>query len=442
MKLREHQWLKERLQAWTQAGLVAPSQAEAVQAFEAEQRQRRAWDPALLTGLFAALCVALGAILIVSHNWQSIPDPLKQGVFLALTVALLWGRDRAGEGRLAQALDAGLVLWPLAGIGLWAQIYQLSGDPSRPLLTAAGLALPVVWKGASPWAATLQAVLAALGLFMAVHLGGGFAHHALATEWHWEMVLLSLSWALLLYVGRERLPERLRSLLLAAFLIWVYSLVMLHGFRLRHQSCHYMASAGSVFLYWGLARFMKVGEARTESDGSFWLALLLYIGSFGWWGHDWQHGVKICPELLAFPFVVSALGVLALLQTPMPWLAKAWGGARAFKALLLGCLLPGIVLAFTFDSQGPELARLLINVGLAVLAVYWMLSGVARGESAVVNRGLGWLALLLVTRFLDVFSSLLSSGLGFMLGGAVLGGLAYGLQRARKKLLAAAGGQP
>ncbi len=442
MQWREHSWLKQRLQAWTEAGLLAPGQSDAIQAFEAETRRRRALDPALLTGLFAALCVALGAILIVSHNWQSIPDPVKQGSYLAITALLLWLRGRLQPGAAAQALDVGLVLWPLAGIGLWAQVYQLSGDPSRPLLTAAGLALPLVWNGKSPWASALMAALAAAGLFLAVHLGGGFAHHALATEWHWEMQVLLAAWALLLYVGRERLPERLRSLLLAGFFIWLYSLVMLHGFRLRHQSCHYMASAGSLFLYWGTLRFMRVGPERAEADGSFWLGLLLYIGSFGWWGRDWQHGIEVCPELLAFPFVISVLGVIALLGTPMPWLDKARGGQRLFKGLMLMCLAPGVVLALTLDSQGPDLARLLINLGLAVMAVYWMLSGVARGEAAVVNRGMGWLALLLVTRFLDVFSSLLSSGLGFMAGGLALGALAWGLQRARRKLLDAAGGRP
>jgi uncharacterized membrane protein len=442
MKLREHQWLAQRLQAWTSAGLLSPSQSEAVQAFEDEQRRRRAVNPALITGLFAALCVALGAILIVSHNWQSIPDAVKQVAYLALTALLLWGRGRLQDGPAAQALDVGLVLWPLAGIGLWAQVYQLSGDPSRPLLTAAALALPVVWKGNSPVAAVLQCLLAAMGLFMAVHLGGGFAHHALATRFHWEMQLLAAAWLLLLIVGRQRLPERFRSLLLAGFLVWLYSLVMLHGFRLRHQSCHYMAAAGSVLLFWGTVRFMRVGQARAEADGSFWLGLLLYIGSFGWWGRDWMHGIEVCPELLAFPFVISALGVGALLLAPMPWLAKAWGGERLFKGLMLMALVPGLVIAFTLNSQGPEAARLLINVGLAAMAVYWMLSGVARGEAAVVNRGMAWLALLLVTRFLDVFSSLLSSGLGFMLGGLVLGALAWGLHRARKRLLAAAGGRP
>lgn len=441
MKWREHEWLAKRLQAWSQAGLIDPSQSDPILAFESAQR-RRALDPALLTGLFAAACVILGAILILSHNWDRIPDALKQAGYLGLTALLLRQRGRLADGPAAQAMDFGLVAWPLAGIGLWAQIYQLSGDPSRPLLTAGALALPLVWKGRSPWAAGLQAGLAALGLYLAVHLGGGFAHHALATELHWEMLLLAGAWALLLFVGRERLPERLRSLLLAAFVIWLYSLVMLHGFRLRHQSCHYMASAGSILLFWGTARFLRIGPARAEADGSFWLALPLYIGSFGWWGHDWQHGIPVCPELLAFPFVISVLGAGLMLGTPMPWLKKAWGGERLFKGLLLLCLLPGLILALTLDSQGPELARLLINLILAGLALYWMLSGAARGEASVVNRGIGWLALLLVSRFFDLFSSLLTSGLGFIVGGLLLGGLAWGLQRARQRLLHAAGGRP
>jgi uncharacterized membrane protein len=442
VKWREQDWLRKRLQAWTEAGLLQGGQAEAIESFEAEHRRRRVLDPALITGVFAALCVALGAILIVSHHWDQIPAWVKQAGFLLLTALLYWKRSRLEPGPATQAMDAGLVLWPLAGIGLWAQIYQLSGDPSRPLLTAAALGLPVVWLGRSSAAAALMSLLAVCGLFLAVHSGGGFAHHALHTELHWEMQVLLASWLLLLGVGRQRLPERLRSLLLAAFLAWLYSLVMLHGFRLRHQSCHYMSAAGSMLLFWGTARFLRVGEARTEADGAFWHGLLLYVASFGWWGHDWQHGVPVCPELLAFPFVISALGVVSVLLSPLAWAREGWGGRRLFKALLLLSLLPGLVLALTFDSSGPDLARLIINLLLALSALYWMLSGVARGEASSVNRGVAWMALLLVTRFLDVFGSLLAGGLGFLLGGLALAVLAYGLHRARKRLLAAAGGRP
>lgn len=439
MTPRESSSLDKRLRAWTEAGLLSPSQAEAIGDFESRRLRRRLVDPAVVTAAFAGLCAVLGVILIVSHHWAHLPPWSKQGSFLLLTTLLFWLRARAASPAAGEGLDAALTLWPLAGIGLWAQIYQLSGDPSRPLLTAAVLAAPVVWWGAGRWAAVLQAGLGAVGLFLAVHSGGGFARHALRTPFHWEMQVLLWSWVALLLLGRARLPERARSLLLAAFFAWLYSLVMLSGFRLRHQSCYYMAAAGSLFLYFGTARFMRVDAVRAEADGSFWQGLLLYVGGFGWWGHDWLHGNPVCPSLLAFPFVVVALGVTALLLAPLPWARPVRGGAKVYKILLLANLGPGILLALTFDHSGPDLARLLINIGLGVMALYWTWSGVARGERRVVNRGIAWFALLLVTRFLDLLGSLLNTGLGFLAAAVLLALMAWGIERARRRLLDAAG---
>jgi hypothetical protein len=435
---REQAWLSKRLQAWIQAGLLDPSQAQRIEAFELERR-RRLLDPAVITGLFAALCAVLGVILIISHHWAAIPAWTKQSSFLLLTTLLFWLRSNRSAAAATEALDAALVLWPLAGIGLWAQIYQLSGDPSRPLLTAAVLGLPVVWWGASRFAAFAQAALAVLGLFLAVHSGGGFAYHALATPFHWEMQVLLWSWLALLLLGRERLTERGRALLLASFYAWLYSLVMLHGFRLRHQSCYYMAAAGSLLLFWGTARFMRIGPERSERDGAFWLGLLPYVAGFGWWGHDWMHGIKVCPTLLAFPGVVATLGALAVLFMPLPQL-RTRREAFILKVVLLACYLPGLTLALTLDDHGPQAARVMSNLLLGSTAVYWMVTGVERGERSVVNRGIGWLALLLVTRFLDLLGSMLTGGLGFLVAALLLGGLAWGLEWMRRRLLNAAGG--
>src|SRR5688572_13573938 len=137
--------VREReLQEWIAEGIITPAQAARIR----DARARHA-GPGVFTLLasLGGICVALGVILVVAYNWDQFHRGLKLGGFLlALTLAA------EAASRLpdtwAFVRGATQVLWlflPLAGIGLMGQVYQLSGEPLRPLLVALALGAPVAW---------------------------------------------------------------------------------------------------------------------------------------------------------------------------------------------------------------------------------------------------------------------------------------------------------
>jgi uncharacterized membrane protein len=56
---------------------------------------------------------------------------------------------------------------------------------------------------------------------------------------------------------------------------------------------------------------------------------------------------------------------------------------------------------------------------------------------AQINLGVLILVWVLISRFLDLFGSMLRSGIGFILAGVMLAALAWALERTRRRLIAA-----
>ena len=77
----------------------------------------------------------------------------------------------------------------------------------------------------------------------------------------------------------------------------------------------------------------------------------------------------------------------------------------------------------------------LANVALVGFCLYAMHVGVLRADKRLINQGVAVLGLLMVTRFIDYFGNLLTSGSAFIVMGLLFLGLAYGLDRGRRHLL-------
>jgi len=77
----------------------------------------------------------------------------------------------------------------------------------------------------------------------------------------------------------------------------------------------------------------------------------------------------------------------------------------------------------------------LANVALLGFCLYAMHAGLLRADRRLINQGVAVLGLLMLTRFIDYFGSLLTSGSAFIVMGLLLLGLAYGLNRGRQHLL-------
>jgi uncharacterized membrane protein len=433
MKLREDRWLEGRIADWVSLGLIAPAQAEAIRAHESRARPApRLSFPVLLAGL-GALSVALGIILVVSFNWEEIPALFKQLAFL-LAVALAGAftarrADNPGPGQTGAAI--GWFLLPLAGIGLWGQVYQLSGDPLKPLLVWLALGAPLVALLRQTPLTFAFAAGIVFTLFVTPWAGPSLLH-AGREGFSFAGWLLALGlWAAAFAVVRAWAGEGTRAALAWALLAWVFSIgegVRAYG-GWSEASWPLMLAAVSA-LAWGLHR----SWVRPEEGGeAAWTGILLnsvtlYSVSFLW--HERGYARHAETPASAYAWAWLGLGAVLLL---VPRLRQG-GPARAWAldlAALLSPLIPaGLAVAGATQAAGLSASALLLGWG-AFLCWY----GIQESAPKLVNMGVFLSGLLLLTRFFDYFDSLLASGLGFIVAGLLVLGLSWALNLGRKRLL-------
>lgn len=136
--------LRKRIAVWQQEDLITSAQGEAILAFENKNKK-----PVLSWSLLALafFCIVLGIISIISANWQEISSSVKlvcDFAFLIVAAATAFqmyrkGKDWWFEGLLL--LFCGLIL---ASIGLIAQIYQIQPTGLQGLLLWSLLVFPLV----------------------------------------------------------------------------------------------------------------------------------------------------------------------------------------------------------------------------------------------------------------------------------------------------------
>ncbi len=139
--------LERNLDAWVEAGLIDRHAADRILAHEAKDRR-----PVVLWAIsgLGLLALLLGVLLLISANWDRIPDALKLSAhMLALAGAGAghWWARSTGRTKLAEGLlflFAGLVL---AGIALQAQLFQLTGPIWQALMLWLAIAGPALLVG-------------------------------------------------------------------------------------------------------------------------------------------------------------------------------------------------------------------------------------------------------------------------------------------------------
>lgn len=136
--------IAKKLDVWLDNGLISAEQYKKIEAFE--QNHKKPVVIGSLLGL-SFFCIALGIISLISANWEVIPAYIKLSLDILILIGVTIGaiyfhnkeKNNFFEGMLI--LYAGLVL---ASIGLIAQIYQLQSDGMKAVLLWTILVFPAV----------------------------------------------------------------------------------------------------------------------------------------------------------------------------------------------------------------------------------------------------------------------------------------------------------
>lgn len=152
--------IKQKLELWQQNKLISLEQQQEILAFE-EQNTKPFAVFALLT--ISALCFGIGLIGTIAANWDRLSDTMKLINYFILSCAIGYGIYFCRKKYAAKLTEALILLYAidiLAGIGLIAQIFNLSSGTLGWLLLWSILITPLVFLSKTPilaffWVCTL-----------------------------------------------------------------------------------------------------------------------------------------------------------------------------------------------------------------------------------------------------------------------------------------------
>jgi uncharacterized membrane protein len=378
------------IQRLHEAGLISDDQRRAI--IERFKLDRESNKLLVILSIIGALLVGSGIILLIASNWDSIPRLLKLVVGLALLLSAHgggWAMARKGSHPIVtealHLIGSGMFL---ANIALVGQIYHLSSRPPNAIL---------LWLGgiiALPWILRSK------------------AQH-----------ILSLC-VFGLWIGLElNQPD---------------SLLFFDG---EARQFVFYAMLGLVFAGLGLllarTRFADFGPA-TEKFG----LLTLHIASYPLTLGLFYGSGKAAPGAWTLCGIVTVLAVALLLSAalhPRQTLNAQW---RWVWTLAQGSLLALAWMGLTMkvEENWSELHRYVGAhwIAVPVLFIFCMVQtqvGLIRRSPWMVNLAIAFLALHITTAYFQLFGSMQTTGMMFVITGVFLIGLGIYLERKRRVLM-------
>jgi uncharacterized membrane protein len=368
-----------------EAGFINEAQEHAiVEHFKLDREGNRFLT---IVGILGALLVSAGIILLIASNWNDIPRLLKLGVGIALllgTHAGGWALGRSGRhpvmAEVLHLLGSGMFL---ANIALVGQIYNLSSRPPNAiLLWLAGVA-PLAWILRSK----VQHILALtiFGVWLGLELNQRD------------------SWLYFAGEGRQFMLYALLGILFAA-----------------------------LGLLLGQSKFPEFGPP-TEKFGLLATHIASYPLTLGFFYSSGQ----VAPAAWAITGVLSGL-TLALWLLAVPRLGvipdRQWRWVWA--AAQVG--LSGLTVEGRYG--GWETHRLVGPHWIAVPALFFFCLlqaqvGLIRRSKWLVNLAMVFIGLHVITAYFQLFGSMQTTGMMFVVTGLFLIGLAVYLERKRRSLM-------
>jgi uncharacterized membrane protein len=377
----------KKLREWVAAGLLSEDQALSIQTYENAHKAGRFGRGLVGLSIFAIL---VGVLSIVASNWAEIPGGVKIGAHLLLNLliggaalyAARQNKDIWREGLTLAFFGLSLTLIALVG-----QVFQLNGETANALLLWMGITLPFMlifaasYLSVVPWMAAFLTTI----FFALLHYGEGWQDY-------WQGVILTSMCILL--------PLFMMALgVMSAFKTWkpVWASVFLKtGLVLMAIS----ATVSAIVL--GFDRYDMVSSDMREEFYSI-LNTQRFVCVLGFVAialHAYHHKFYIHDAHLKHGAIFAAVSLLVV-------------------------SLPLAIVSF-YNTIFSALAFIL----------YWMFIGWT-GQQLDQSRLISWAIILIAIRifivYLELFGSLMQTGFGLIIGGAVMLGLLWMARKMNKR---------
>ena len=391
-----HRWLTGRIGQWRESGLITDEQSRAILDFESVGPPRfrlgvRFNRLIVVLSTLGAVLIGAGLISFVASNWDGIPAIMKLALLVGGQIITYWAAYQLqfvrGYPRVGGAIMFAGAAWFGANVFLVAQSYHLATDnPDLLIWWFLGI-LPLAYITRSK-AITVMAV----GIFTV-----GVSWKAAAWSDDFDSTLLVMGMLLLTAAA-------------------LYAVGMLHQRRenLKFYAGPYLI--GGALLAIGLTYLLTFDGVFNELQSS--------------------RSPALTGPYLALAAIVSGISMAAIV-------VNVWNSVRSGEKLVSRFAEPGVVAlvigsgwliaTMPFSSPGPYVIG--FNLLLVLLIFGSIVLGIVNKREALVNVGIVFFVIDLSTRYIELTVDMLDTSLAFIVGGLLLLGVGYTMERARRRLL-------
>lgn len=373
--------LLKKLDNWEQAGLMTEQQKKAIIDYEHQNRNPRGvWVVLIISALF----IGTGIISLIAANWGNIPGSVKIGadwLILAAVAGTIVFNAEKGKNTAKEFWLVTYALLILGSIGLTAQVFQIQSDDLRGWFIWSLLLIPLL-----PW--SQKPILAMV--WVPVFVYSGFD------------ILTKLDWF-------QDLSLWIEKAFPGAFAIIIMT--------------------ASAFIYSGLKQILQKSKPQIVQAWGFWLAFFIaavFVLQDIFSANSWSDGYLSNSDL---QFNATGAAAVMLCVCALIWLEQKRQAGKIF-GLLIAVLSFFLTLLVFLPHQvwaNQLWGAMLTLSALAAVMVY----ACRRGRNRLLNWAAGLAILRIFIIYLQVFGSLLLTGIGLISSGLVLLGLLWGWNRLR-----------
>jgi uncharacterized membrane protein len=416
--MKKHiKWLLTEIDLWIKEGIIAPDQGAALKARYPAPGEGPAWGRIIFFSIGAVL-IGLGVILMFAYNWQKMHKFAKLAVIFAALISAhgvgFWLKRPAGRYQVA---GEGLHLLGtmLFGAGIWliAQVYHIDEHYPNALLIWGIGALAMAWALPS----MAQGIAAVLLLvlwnsfeafdFNDPHLISPFLilSAIMPLAWiHRSRVLVticSMGFLFSLFAATMEIEGDLAALVI------FFCACMLVAIGLITQRRTRFIQAGPIFSFLGFCLYM----------------IMIFILSFHQrgstiWSIDFDQPRQ---SFLFFAFAAAVVVAWVLAIWPVSGrrqplkeiLQKQYYGVLA-AFILIGLSVPDVIDLGGWPAMG------IFNLLFLYQAIMMIVNGCRNLNLKLTATGCVLFAVFTFARYTDLFVSLLSRSMAFLIAGAAL----------------------
>jgi len=374
-----------KIAEWHEAGLIDAATRDRLAAYEAAHAR-----PLALWAVWGigALAIGLGVASVVAANWEDIPGLVRLAVHLALIaglLGLLFAREQQLAARSPWAVEALVFVTAALGLtffGHLGQVYQTSSPLWQPLALWLALFVPLLLLTGRSWPSALAVMGGAV--WTACEYVWASSRYGVEPDLGWS-IWLALVVAL--------------PVLFAPLAAWL-------GGRSPRED------------FW--ERLERLALAYAVAGGS----LACAVASFG--GFDGPTHALASVLTCGAVLVVGGIGGV---------LARPGVSGQMAGAIIAGS---GLVMPLAYGANDTTILAAILffalwaGIGAAALAAQWR-----RGF----QQAVGVIALRLIILSFELAGDLLMNGLGLILAGVMILGVAWGAVRVSKRFAPPAEGE-